>query len=142
MTTNERSNWVQEPFLDLPVKQGWGAFMLAAVEAVCVFTVGAAKAGFLLGGMAAFAAGWSKYLHRDLIRIPVLLTAIAGAGLNLYVLWRRQRLRNAPAAAWRKKALTKREQLRIVLVLSLAILTLAFVISEIYLHRLVHNTII
>jgi len=116
--------------------------MLAAVEAVCVFTVGAAKAGFLLGGMAAFAAGWSKYLHRDLIRIPVLLTAIAGAGLNLYVLWRRQRLRNAPAAAWRKKALTKREQLRIVLVLSLAILTLAFVISEIYLHRLVHNTII
>jgi hypothetical protein len=142
MTTNEKSNWAQEPLLDLPVKQGWGAFMLAAVEAVCVFTVSAAKAGFLLGGMAAFAAGWSKYLHRDLIRVPVLLTAIAGAGVNLYVLWRGQKLRNAPAAAWRKRPLTIREQLRIVLVFSLAILTLAFAISEIYLHRLMHNTII
>lgn len=127
--------------IEVPVKRSWGLLILAVIEAFCIFFVILAKTGLVVGGLAAFAVGWARYLHRDIIRVPVLLVAIAGAGLNLYLLWKRQQLRDAPAAAWRKKALTKRERFRIALVLSLSILTLAFAASEIYLHRLIHHTI-
>jgi hypothetical protein len=127
--------------IEVPVKRSWGLLTLAVIEAFCIFFVILAKTGLVVGGLAAFAVGWARYLHRDIIRVPVLLVAIAGAGLNLYLLWKRQQLRNAPAAAWRKKALTKRERFRIALVLSLSILTLAFASCEIYLHRLIHHTI-
>src|SRR5260370_23982053 len=95
----------------LPVKRSWAVLLLAFIEAVCVFSVAAAKAGVLLGSAAAIATGWSVSLHRDAIRIPVLLVAMTGAGFNLYLIWKRRRLRNSPAAAWRNRALTNRERL-------------------------------
>jgi DNA-binding transcriptional LysR family regulator len=125
----------------LPVKRTWAALILAFIEAVCVFSVAAAKAGVLLGAAAAITTGWAASLHRDAIRIPVLLIAMAGAGFNLYLIWNRRRLRNRPAAAWRKRPLTKRERLKTALVLWLSLLTLALGAAEIYFHRLLHHTI-
>ncbi len=125
----------------LPVKRSWAVLLLAFIEAVCVFSVAAAKAGVLLGSAAAIATGWSVSLHRDAIRIPVLLVAMTGAGFNLYLIWKRRRLRNSPAAAWRKRALTKRERLRTGVVLWLSVLTLILGAAEIYFHRLLHHTI-
>jgi len=126
----------------LPVKRSWTVLLLAFIEAVCVFSVAAAKAGILLGSAAAVATGWSVSLHRDSIRIPVLLVAFTGAGFNLYLIWKRRRLRNSPAAAWRKRPLTKRERLRTGLVLWLSVLTLILGAAEIYFHRILHHTII
>jgi hypothetical protein len=108
---------------------------------VCVFSVAAAKAGIVLGSTAAILAGWSISLHRDAIRIPVLAVAATGAGGNLYLIWKRWRLRNRPAAAWRKRPLTKRERLKTGLVLSLSGLTLVVTAAEIYFHRLLNHTI-
>jgi DNA-binding transcriptional LysR family regulator len=125
----------------LPVKRSWAALLLTFIEAVCVFSVAAAKAGVLLGSAAAIATGWSVSLHRDAIRIPVLLVAMTGAGFNLYLIWKRRRLRNSPAAAWRKRALPKRERLRTGVVLWLSVLTLILGAAEIYFHRLLHHTI-
>ena len=125
----------------LPVKRTWGSLILASVEAICVFSVAAAKAGILLGGTAAIFTGWAVWLHRDVIRIPVLLVAIAGAGFNLYLLSKRRRLRNSAAAAWRKRPLSKRERLKTQLVFWLSVLTLIMAATEIYLHRLLHHTI-
>jgi hypothetical protein len=125
----------------LPVKRSWTVLILAFVEAVCVFSVAAAKAGILLGSIAASATGWAVSLHRDVIRIPVLLVAMSGAGFNLYLIWKRRRLRNSAAAAWRKRPLTKRERVKTVLVLVLAVVTLVLGAAEIYLHRLLHHTV-
>jgi hypothetical protein len=125
----------------LPVKRSWAVLFLAFIEAVCVFSVAAAKAGVLLGSAAAIATGWSVSLHRDAIRIPVLLVAMTGAGFNLYLLWKRRRLRNSPAAAWRKRPLTKRQRLKTALVFWLSLLTLVLGAAEIYFHRLLHHTI-
>lgn len=125
----------------IPVKQSWGTFILAAVEAVCVFVVAAGRAGIALSSISATAtASAAVFLHRDSFRIPVLLLAIAGSLFNLFLLWRFYRLRNAPAAAWRKKPLTKRERWRIGLVLALSVLTLLTAGAEIYFHRLLHHT--
>lgn len=125
----------------LPVKRTWIAFIMAFIEAVCVFSVAAAKAGIVLGSGAAMVTGWSLSLHRDSIRIPVLLVAIVGSSLNIYLVLKRQRLRNSPAAAWRKKPYTRLERWKTGMVLGLSLLTLAVGAAEIYLHRLFHGTI-
>lgn len=137
----ETDNAVLSKAERLPVKRSWAVLLLAFIEAVCVFSVAAAKAGILLGSAAAIATGWSVSLHRDSIRIPVLLVAMTGAAFNLYLIWKRRRLRNSPAAAWRKRALTKRERLRTGIVLWLSVLTLILGAAEIYFHRLLHHTI-
>jgi hypothetical protein len=142
MKTPETDDSVPPDLDRLPVKRSWTFLTLAFIEAVCVFTVGAAKAGVLLGSVAAFATGWSVSLHRDAIRIPVLLVAMSGAGVNLYLIWKRRRLRNSLAAAWRKRPLTKRERVKTALVLCLAIVTLVLGAAEIYLHRLLRHTVI
>ena len=144
MTVNPTKN-AEEVFLDddrFPVKRSWTVLILAFIEAVCVFSVAAAKAGIVLGSAAAALMGWSLALHRDAIRIPVLLVAIVGAGINLYLIGKRWRLRNSPAAAWRKRPLTRRERLKIGLVLGLSVLTLVVALSEIYFHRVFHHTVI
>lgn len=125
----------------IPVKQSWGAFLLAIVEAFCVFVVTAAKAGIALGAISATAAGSAAlFVHRDSLRIPALLLAIAGALFNLFLLWRFHTLRNAPAAAWRKRPLTRGQRWRIGLVLALSLITLLTAGAEIYFHRVLHHT--
>ncbi|HXB19749.1 MAG TPA: hypothetical protein VNV88_00135 [Candidatus Solibacter sp.] len=144
-TTNlaevERSKTSLPEEVQPSLKRSWGMLFLAIIEAVCVFSVAAARAGFVVGSSSAIFAGWSTFLHRDIFRIPILATAIAGAILNLYLLWKRHKLRNADAAAWRRRPITKRERWKTSLVLFLSILTLVTSAIEIYLHRSIHHTI-
>lgn len=125
----------------LPVKRSLGALALATVEAICVFYVGASQAGLLVGTFAAGTLGVARYIHRDIFRIPILMVAVAGAALNLYLVWNAQRLRNAPAAAWRKRPLTGRERGRIAMVVGVSLVTFAIAAWEILLHRRLHHTI-
>jgi hypothetical protein len=126
----------------IPLKRSLGTFILAVVEAVCLFAVATAGAGIALGSGAAAVAGWAIFLHRDIFRVPALLLAIGGSAFNLYLLWTAHRLRNAPAAAWRKRPITSKERSRIVLVFVLSMLTLIICGAEIYLHRLLHHSTI
>lgn len=130
------------PFSSHSTGRGIGALVLAVLEAACVFAVTAAKAGFLLSSVAAFAAGWAATIHRDLFRIPALVLAILGSLINLYLLWKFFRLRNAPAAAWRKKPLTTRERWRMGLVFSMSTATLILAFAEIYLHRVLNHSVL
>lgn len=128
--------------LRLPIRTSWMTLIISIVEAVCVFAVAAAKTGLVLGSAAVALTGWTLSLHQDVIRIPLLLIAIVGSLINLYLLWRAHRLRTAPSAAWRRRPLTTREQWRIALVFSLSVVTLGLGIAEIYFHRLLHHTFI
>jgi hypothetical protein len=122
--------------------KSWMALGLAVLEAACVFAVAAAKTGVLLGSIAAAAAGWTVALHRDALRIPALLIAIVGSMINIYLVWKFFRLRNAPEAAWRKRPLTAGNVLRISIVLGLSAITLLLAFSEIYLHRQSHHSLL
>lgn len=126
----------------VPLKRSWGAFLLAFIEAACVFVVTAGRSGILLSSISASVTGWIAFLHRPAFRIPFLLLAVIGSMLNLFILWRAHRLRNAPAAAWRKKPLTGKDRWRIGMVLALSILTLVTAASEIYFHRVLHHSFI
>jgi len=120
--------------------RSWGALLLAILEALCVFSVGMARAGIVLGAASATAVNWANFFHRDIFRIPILVLAVAGAGFNLYLLWNGHRLRNAPAAAWRKRPLTTVERWKIGVVFCLSILTLVTAAAEVYYHRILHNS--
>ena len=128
--------------LHLPIRTSWTALIISIIEAVCVFSVAAAKTGLVLGSAAATLTGWTLSLHQDVIRIPLLLIAIVGSLINLYLLWRAHRLRAAPSAAWRRRPLTTREHWRIALVFSLSVVTLGLGMAEIYFHRIFHHTFI
>ena len=120
--------------------RSWGALLLAILQALCVVSVGMARAGIVLGAGAATAVYWANFFHRDIFRLPILVVAVVGAGFNLYLLWNSRRLRNAPAAAWRKRPLTRGERWRIGVVLCLSILTLVTAAAEFYYHRIIHQT--
>ncbi len=77
--------------------------------------------------------------HQDAIRIPMMVIAVLGSIINLYVIWRIRSLRNRPAAQWRMTP-TSNKQLRSErFQIALAILTLLLVVAEWMTHRIVHN---
>lgn len=124
----------------VPLKRSWGAFFLATIEAACLIVVTAGRTGIALSAISASVTSWIAFLHRDIFRIPALLLAIIGSMINLWILWRSHRLRNAPSAAWRKRSLTAKERWRISIVLVLSVLTLFTAAFEIHFHRLIHHS--
>jgi hypothetical protein len=126
--------------IHLPIRQSLGAFLLAGIEAVCVFYVSTAKVGLVVASAAIGASSWATFLHRDIFRIPTLAVASFGAILNLFLLWRAQRLRNAPSAAWRKRPLSRKEKARAMSVIFLSVLTLVITAAEIWIHRALHSS--
>ena len=118
-----------------------GALAMAMVEAACAFLILVNGISALLGTSALAAAGGASALHSDLIRYPLLVLATLGAALNLFSLANAARLRNSPAASWRKKSLTRKQKIRNALVASASILTLIIVAGELWAHWRMHNHI-
>lgn len=116
-------------------------FILLQSACTAVMTISGIRVIIGLGALAAAsglhspAAGW----HRDAIRIPMMVIAVLGSVINLYVIWRIRSLRNRPSAQWRvtppsgKQIRSERFQI------ALAILTLVLVVAEWITHRIVHN---
>src|SRR5882724_415879 len=68
---NESSTVLAEP-VRVPMKRAWGGFIMAAIEAVCVFYIAAAKAGLVLVSANIAAGVWASVVHQDIFRIPLL----------------------------------------------------------------------
>ena len=88
----------------------WSTFSFAVLQSVCSAFV--ALSGLrLLIGIGAFTAASSVLrladrMHIDTIRIPMMVLALAGSLLNLFVLWRIWSLRRRPASAWRRQPIS------------------------------------
>ena len=143
-TSNSRDSVLDSPSVQStqPLGRSWSVLALATIEAICVFSVAAARSGLVLGSAGIFVAGWAQFLHRDVFRIPALLVAAGGAAVNLLTLWKAHRLRNMRSASWRRVALTRTERFRIGLIFSLSVITIVLTSLEIHYHRLFHHTII
>ena len=110
------------------------SFSLALIEAVCVLFLSVSKFGILLGVAAFMSAEIASPFHADRIRVPLLGLALAGAVVNLLLLWNAHRLRNASTAAWRKRALPASQRRRIVFLIALSLLTILLVVAEFWIH--------
>jgi hypothetical protein len=77
--------------------------------------------------------------HRDAIRIPMMIAAVAGSLINLYVIWRIRRLRARPSSQWRVQAATLKQRRSEVFQIVLAIVTLVLVAAEWITHPMIHR---
>ena len=121
----------------------WSSFVFALLQSACtaVLTVSGIRVVIGVGALAA-AAGTdapARGFHQDAIRIPMMLLALVGTLINLYVLWRQWSLRRRPASQWRIQPLTSKEKRSWWLQLILAIVTLALLGLEWWTHPMLHH---
>jgi hypothetical protein len=69
----------------------------------------------------------------------MMALALIGAVLNLYLLWNARRLRNRPAAQWRRIPLSARKKASERLQLILSVLTLLLLAAEWITHPMIHR---
>jgi MFS family permease len=121
----------------------WSSFIFALLQSACtaVLAVSGIRVVIGLGALAA-AAGTNapaRGFHQDAIRIPMMILALAGALINLYVLWRQWSLRRRPSSQWRIQPLTAKEKRSQWLQFVLAIVTLALLGLEWWTHTMLHH---
>lgn len=110
----------------------WSGFMFALLQSVCTFFTALDGLRLLIGAgalMAVLQAGtfWDHF-HANWIRVPMVVLAFAGSLLNLLILRRIWRLRNHPAAQWRRVPVSPRKLRMERLQFALAVITM-FLIS-------------
>lgn len=126
------------------VLAGW-SFVFAVLQSIC----GAAVLlnGFQLAigiGALTFTSGIGLLmarLHADWIRVPMIVIAVIAAVLNIVLLVRVRRLRNRPAAQWRRKPLSRNQKRSEMLQWVFSIAALVLVAIEEYLHMGFHHTL-
>jgi hypothetical protein len=124
---------------------GLSSFFFILLQSACAAFI--ALSGFrLLIGIASLAAASStlKFLiaiHADAIRIPMVVLAVAGSAINLYVIWRIRSLRARPSSNWRLKPVTPEKKRGESIQIVLAVVTLLLVAVEIALHLRLHGTV-
>ncbi len=121
----------------------WSGFLIALLQSACtaVIAISGLRVAIGLTGLSAAAGlhtpahGW----HSDFIRVPLMVLAFAGSLLNLYVIWKVRRLRNRPAAQWRKQPLSAAKLRSERFQIALALLTLILLAAEWITHPMVHR---
>ena len=121
----------------------WSGIAFAILQSACtaVIAISGLRVAIGLSALAA-AAGIhtpARGFHQDTIRIPMMVLALLGSLINLYVVWKVRRLRNKPAAQWRQPPISKKklnsERFQIVL----SILTLLLLAAEWITHPMIHS---
>ena len=81
----------------------------------------------------------ARGFHQDAIRIPMMIIAVVGSLVNLYVIWRIRSLRNRPASQWRITPPTSKTLWSERFQIALAIVTLVLVTAEATTHHIIHH---
>lgn len=122
---------------------GWSSLAFALLQSACTAFMALSGLRLVIGiSSTAIATGMLPLvkLHTDVVRIPMVLLAVAGAVANLYVIWEMRRLRARPAAQWRVTPLTDKQRRSERLQVALAVATLVLVaIEEIFHLHLLHT---
>jgi hypothetical protein len=69
----------------------------------------------------------------------MMIAALIGSLINLYVIWRIRTLRARPSSQWRVQAATPKQRRSEVFQVALAIVTLVLVAAEWITHPMVHR---
>src|SRR4030095_15152133 len=112
----------------------WSGILFAVLQSACtaVIAISGVRVAIGLSALAA-AAGIhapAKGFHQDAIRIPMMLLALLGALVNLFVIWRVRKLRKNPASQWRQKPLPRSKLRAENFQIALSLLTLTLLAAE------------
>ncbi len=120
----------------------WSSLVFAVLQSACTAFMAMSGLRLLIGvGSSVAASGVLplEELHTDVLRVPMVLLAVAGSVVNLFVIWQMRRLRARPSSQWRMKPLAQKEKRSERLQIVLAVVTLIVVALEegfhIYLHH-------
>jgi hypothetical protein len=123
----------------------WSSFAFALLQSLCtaVVAISGIRVAIGLSALAEAVAGLpvraTTGFHADWIRIPMMWLALAGTLVNLYVIWRVRRLRNRPAAQWRRQPVSRQKLRSEALQIVLAIATLILLAAEWITHPMIHR---
>jgi len=119
----------------------WASLAFAALQSICAVLIALSGIRFAigLGSLVLAVTGWLRQFHADKIRIPMMLFALFGACLNLFVLWHARRLRERPSAQWRRQPMSPRKKRAERIQVALAVLTLVLLIVEEFIHIKLHG---
>jgi heme/copper-type cytochrome/quinol oxidase subunit 2 len=122
----------------------WSSLFLAFVQSVCGAFLAFHGIRLLvgIGAVVLASATWkvAERLHVDVIRIPMMVVALLGAVINLATLWQVRRLRRHPASAWRQQPPAPGTRRSEALQLTLSVLTLVLLFTEIVAHYKLKGT--
>jgi hypothetical protein len=123
---------------------GLTSFLFILLQSACTAVMAISGLRFLIGvGSLAAASsipGFIFSIHTDKIRIPMMVIAVFGSVLNLYVVWRIRSLRARPASQWRVQLVTAKQHRSETIQILLSILTLLLVVAEILTHHVLHGS--
>jgi hypothetical protein len=122
---------------------GWSGIIFAILQSACtaVIAISGIRVAIGLSALAA-AAGIhapARSFHQDAIRVPMMLLALIGSLLNLFVIWKIRSLRSKPASRWRQKPVTTKKLNSERLQIALSILTLILLTAEWITHPMIHR---
>ena len=121
----------------------WTSFAFALLQSLCTFFAAANGLRFAIGlgalALTSWQAAFVREFHSMWFRRPMNGIALAGALLNLVVLWQIRRLRARPAAQWRVQPVSAKKLRGEWLQFGLSIATLVLVGIEEWLHFTQHG---
>ncbi|HEX6880471.1 MAG TPA: hypothetical protein VF135_08915 [Terriglobales bacterium] len=106
------------------------------IQGACAILVASSSLKVLVGLAGLAAAMKSSELHAESVRIPLIGVASLTSVMTLFVVWNGWRLRNRASGNWRKRKLSLRSRLAIAFSLATALISLALVAGEIFVHPL------
>jgi hypothetical protein len=121
----------------------WTSLVFALLQSACTAVIAISGIRVVIGlGALAAAAGVdapARGFHSDAIRIPMMVLALAGACINLYVIGRIRRLRARPASQWRQEEVPPKKLRSERLQIALAVMTLLLLLAEAVTHPMIHR---
>jgi hypothetical protein len=139
----DREDVGSEQSADRPDSRGWlvslTSLVFIVLQSACsaAMAIGGIRVLIGLGALAAVTAGAQVPpggLHRDAIRIPMMIVAVVGSLINLYVIWRIRSLRKRPSAQWRQQVIPRKKMWSENAQVAMAVVTLVLVAAELFSH--------
>ena len=118
------------------------SLLFVLLQSACTAVMAISGLRFLIGVTSLAASilpGFIFTIHAERIRVPMLILAVLGSVVNLYVLWRIWSLRSRPGSQWRTQPVTAKQKRSERLQFVISILTLALVMTESVFHHHLHG---
>jgi hypothetical protein len=120
------------------------SFLFIVLQSACTAVIAISGIRVAIGLSALGAATFGIHapahgFHRDVIRIPMMIAALLGSVINLYVIWRIRTLRARPASQWRVQVVNPKQRRSELFQIALSIITLVLVAAEWITHPMVHR---
>lgn len=119
------------------------SLLFVLLQSVCTAVMAISGLRLVIGltslAAASLLPGFLFTMHAQRIRLPMLLIAVLGSVVNLFVLWRIRSLRARPASRWRMRPATAKQRRSETIQLIISVLTLCLVIIESAFHHRLHG---